>query len=81
MNSGVVKVTGYNTLPAMNENTLIQTLGTIRPVTAYIVASTSAFQLYKSGVFTSTCRSSTCTAIKTDHAILLEGYGTDFTGK
>jgi len=45
MNSGVVKVTGYNTLPAMNENTLIQTLGTIRPVTAYKVASTSAFQL------------------------------------
>jgi hypothetical protein len=45
MNSGVVKVTGYNTLPVMNENTLIQTLGTIRPVTAYIVASTSAFQL------------------------------------
>ena len=45
MNSGVVKVTGYNTLPAMNENTLIQTLGTIRPDTAYKVASTSAFQL------------------------------------
>jgi cathepsin L len=79
MNSGV-KVTGYNTLPKMDEATLTNTLGLVGPVTAYVVASSSAFQLYTSGVFTSTCQGSNCTSFMTDHAINLEGYGTDATG-
>ena len=47
MNPGV-KVTGYNTLPAMNEAALVQTLGTIGPITAYIYAS--SFSTFLRGI-------------------------------
>ena len=78
MNSGVVKVTGYKTLATMNENALTLALGTIGPVTAYIVASSDAFQFYTSGVYTdSSCQGSSCTGDMTDHAVNLVGYGTD----
>ena len=81
MNPGV-KVTGYNTLPAMNEAAFVQTLGTIGPITAYIYVSSFPFSLYTSGIYTDyTCYGSACPASLTNHAIMLEGYGTDSTGK
>ncbi len=46
----------------------------IQPVSIVIQANQSVFQSYKSGVLTGPCANN-----RLDHAVLLVGYGTDFT--
>lgn len=54
-----------------NSDTAMMTALVQQPVSVAIEADQSAFQLYKSGVFTGAC------GANLDHAVLLVGYGTD----
>jgi len=67
----VVTVTGYTDVP-QKSTAALKAAATKGPVSVAIEADKSAFQLYKSGVFTS----KTC-GTKLDHGVLVVGYGTE----
>jgi len=67
----VVTVTGYTDVPPKSTSAL-KAAATKGPVSVAIEADKQAFQLYKSGVFTS----ATC-GTKLDHGVLVVGYGTE----
>ena len=69
--TSVMKVTGYSDVPQKNEQALLAAI-TKGMVSAAIEADKSAFQMYKSGVLTSTA----C-GTQLDHGVLAVGYGTD----
>jgi len=75
LNSGAVKVTGFNTL-AGGDAVLTQALGTIGPITAYVYVGPN-FQYYTSGIYSNV---SECAGQQINHAIILDGYGTDASG-
>jgi C1A family cysteine protease len=56
---------------APDSQSAMQSAVALQPVSVAIEADQTAFQLYKSGVFTGTCGSNL------DHGVLLVGYGTD----
>jgi hypothetical protein len=66
----VVSMSGYEDVPAKDEASLMKAV-TMQPVTVAIEADQLAFQLYKSGLFSSSCGTSL------DHAVVAVGYGTD----
>jgi len=70
----VVTVTGYTDVPPKSTSALKAAV-TKAPVSVAIEADKSAFQLYKSGVFTS----ASC-GTQLDHGVLVVGYGVE-TGK
>jgi cathepsin L len=74
MNSGI-KVNNYNTLTG-GDDALTTALGTIGPITAYLYAGSTKFGLYTSGVYSDI----NCAGQTIDHAVMLEGYGTDING-
>jgi len=61
-------ISGYTDVPQNSENALMSAVAQ-QPVSVAIEADQSAFQLYKSGVFTSTC------GTNLDHGVLAVGYG------
>merc|ERR1712093_750031 len=63
-------VTGYKDVETDNEQALMEALNK-NPVSIAIEADKSTFQLYKSGVLSTTC------GTKLDHGVLAVGYGTD----
>merc|ERR1712072_538341 len=63
-------VTGYKDVATDNEQDLMDAV-TKNPVSIAIEADKSAFQMYKSGILSSTC------GTKLDHGVLAVGYGTD----
>ena len=69
MNAGV-KVNGYYVVGGGDAG-LTSCLGTYGPITGYIYASSSKFQLYLSGVYSD----ASCTGQAVNHAINLVGYG------
>ena len=71
-----INLTGYVTLPKGDENILTQVIGTTGPVAAYVYASSDAFQLYTSGVYSDP----SCSGKQVNHAVVLVGYGTDASG-
>ena len=71
MNSGV-KITGYTQVTGSDIG-LTQALATIGPITAYLYAGSSKFQLYTSGVYSDPA----CLGTQINHAIMLVGYGAD----
>ncbi|XP_031747047.1 cathepsin S-like [Xenopus tropicalis] len=70
-NIGVVKA--IHDLEKGNENILMNTVGTIGPVSVAISACSKKFHLFKSGVY----YNSDCFPGNVDHAVLVVGYGTE----
>jgi len=68
----VTKVTGYKDVTAGSETDLLNAV-TTTPVSVAIEADQSAFQFYRSGVFTAAC------GRQLDHGVLAVGYGTQGT--
>jgi len=68
---GMFKVTGQTKITANNPTAHVAALQK-GPVTIALAANSSAFQLYKSGILTST----SCGTVM-DHAVTLVGYGTE----
>jgi len=62
--------TGYTDVTKNSDSAMMSALAK-QPVAIAIEADQSAFQLYKSGVFTGTC------GANLDHGVLAVGYGTD----
>lgn len=69
-----VIITGFKDVPGKDEDALKAAVA-MQPVSVAIEADRSAFQLYKSGVFTSV----SC-GTQLDHGVLVVGYGTDTSG-
>jgi len=69
--SVVVKIGGYQDVPANNENSLMTAIQK-QPVSVAVEADTSVFQFYKSGVLDN----KGC-GTNLDHGITLTGWGTD----
>jgi C1A family cysteine protease len=67
----VVTLTGFEDVPSKDEDALAAAVAK-QPVSVAIEADKSAFQLYKSGVFTS----ESC-GTQLDHGVLVVGYGTE----
>lgn len=65
--------TGYRVLPRGSEWDLQVAIANVGPISAYIDASHSSFQLYSSGVYDEPACSSTPVL---DHTVLIVGYGT-----
>ena len=63
------KIAKYIDVPPSSDNAMMTALN-IQPVSVAIEADQREFQLYKSGVFTSTC------GTNLDHGVLVVGYGT-----
>jgi cathepsin L len=68
----VAGISGYVTVPFNNYTALMNAVVNIGPIA--ISADAEPWQFYESGVFTGPC------GTDVDHAIVLEGYGTDPTG-
>jgi hypothetical protein len=68
--SNVMTITGHTDVPSQDEDAL-KTAVSRQPVSVAIEADKSVFQLYKSGVFTSTSCGN-----QLDHGVLVVGYGT-----
>eukprot|EP00079_Xenopus_tropicalis_P038194 XP_017951965.1 PREDICTED: cathepsin S-like [Xenopus tropicalis] len=68
-NIGVVKA--IHDLPSGNETLLMNTVGTIGPVSVSINASSEKFHQFKSGVY----YNPDCLPNKVNHAVLVVGYG------
>ncbi|KAL5973642.1 Senescence-specific cysteine protease sag39 [Asimina triloba] len=67
------KISGYEDVPAYSESALLKAVA-MQPVSVAIDAGGSAFQSYKSGVFTGDC------GADLDHGVTVVGYGTDEDG-
>jgi len=65
----VTKVAGYKDVTAGSESALLDAV-TTTPVSVAIEADQSAFQFYRSGIFTAAC------GRQLDHGVLAVGYGT-----
>merc|ERR1711988_601736 len=63
-------VTGFKDVTSSSKQALMSAVQQ-QPVSIAIEADKSAFQLYKSGILSSTC------GTKLDHGVLLVGYGSD----
>jgi C1A family cysteine protease len=68
---GQFKVTSYVNLPKNDPAALLEAVNS-RPVSVALRASSSVFQLYKSGIIDSTSCGTTI-----DHAVVVIGYGTE----
>merc|ERR1712196_128818 len=69
--SNKVTLTGFEDVPSKDEDALAAAVAK-QPVSVAIEADKQAFQLYKSGVFSS----ATC-GTQLDHGVLVVGYGTE----
>ncbi|XP_043688370.1 senescence-specific cysteine protease SAG12-like [Telopea speciosissima] len=67
------KITGYEDVPANNEQALLQAVAN-QPVSVAIEGSGSSFQFYSSGLFTGEC------STNLDHAVTVIGYGENNDG-
>ncbi|GAB2298764.1 hypothetical protein Dimus_032841 [Dionaea muscipula] len=63
-------ITGYQDVPANNEQALQQAAAT-QPISVAIDASDPSFQSYSSGIYSGPCNTNL------DHAVTVVGYGTD----
>lgn len=63
----------YVAIPNKNEKKLTEAIGTIGPVAAQIDSSPDTFQHYAGGIY----YEPKCDEDKTDHAVLIVGYGRD----
>lgn len=70
---GAAHITGYEMLPANNEEALLNAL-TKQPIAVSIDAGSMAFQLYSDGVFTGEC------GRDLNHDVIVVGYGTNADG-
>jgi cathepsin L len=68
---GKFKVTSYVNLPKNDPKALLEAVNK-QPVSVALRASSSVFQLYKSGIISSTSCGTTI-----DHAVVVIGYGTE----
>ncbi|CAJ2654871.1 unnamed protein product [Trifolium pratense] len=68
-----VKITGYEDVPANNEQALQKAVAN-QPISVAIDASGSDFQFYKSGFFTGSC------GTELDHGVTAVGYGASNDG-
>lgn len=66
----VAKISSYKDVPPNNENQLLAAIAR-QPVSVAIEADQKAFQLYKSGVFSTACGTSL------DHGVLAVGFGNE----
>lgn len=71
--SHAAKISGYEDVPANNEEALIKAAAN-QPISVAIDASGAAFQFYSSGVFAGEC------GTDLDHGVTLVGYGTTSDG-
>lgn len=67
------KISGYEDVPANNENALMQAVAN-QPVSVAIEGSGFYFQFYSSGLFSGEC------GTELDHAVTAIGYGTESNG-
>lgn len=67
------QITDYDNVPRNDEEALLKAV-TVQPVSVYIAASGTEFQLYSSGVFTGKC------GTNEDHVVTIIGYGTTDDG-
>ncbi|XP_047317546.1 cysteine proteinase COT44-like [Impatiens glandulifera] len=70
VNTKVVSIDGYETVPSNNENDLKKAVA-YQPISVGIEAYGWAFKLYVSGIFTGRCGTSL------DHAVVVVGYGSE----
>ena len=69
--SKVASIKGFKDIPAGDEQSLLNAVGTVGPVSVAIEADQQGFQFYSGGVFDATC------GTNLDHGVLVVGYGTD----
>ncbi|XP_058070087.1 cysteine proteinase mucunain-like [Magnolia sinica] len=69
-NARVVSIDGYEDVPVNDEKALQKAVAN-QPVTVAIEGGGTAFQLYKSGIFTGRC------GTELDHGVAAVGYGTE----
>jgi len=68
----VARIDGFTDVPANDENSLLNAVGTIGPVSVAIEADQSVFQSYTGGIINDPSCGTTL-----DHGVLVVGYGTD----
>lgn len=67
------KIRGFATIPVGDEEKLKEAIATVGPVSVSIDASNPSFHHYSSGIY----HDDSCSSVRTDHAVLVVGYGTD----
>lgn len=66
----VVTISGFKDIPAGDEGSLLNAVGSVGPVSVAIEADQQGFQFYSGGVFDGAC------GTQLDHGVLAVGYGT-----